>query len=264
MKITLAFILFSLLLTACDSGPNFAELCEKNSDICNEFEEDTWCKRERIAVGFANLNHRQKPDDLQKFDQLIAYENYATCMGHASKIEHIKLKHKKTMRVNNHIKAKKRIKAISTETKNSEHPYLLHYHWSRYLNEAALSKFLAQEGTESLETPFSQYNLATYYAKRDLDKTLQLLFHALELYQENDKVDPEIFKSISTIFTEQKKPKQVYVWLKVLKLHSPEDETVDDNSLRNYIKTYNLKAEGLDNLAIKTLEKIELGTFKAP
>ena len=35
------------------------------------------------------------------------------------------------------------------------------------------------EGSAALETPESQFNLATYYIKRDPDKTLDLLFHAL-------------------------------------------------------------------------------------
>ncbi len=84
-------------LMACDNGPNFAELCQQHSEICEEFQEDTWCKRERTIVGFANLAHKLEANDGNKYQQLIAYEGYEKCMAHAAKIEHIKLKVKKTI-----------------------------------------------------------------------------------------------------------------------------------------------------------------------
>ena len=93
-KIAATLSLFTLI--ACDRGPNFAELCEQHNEICQEFETDTWCKRERISVGLANISEKLKASDDNKFQQLIAYENYKSCMAHASKIEHIKLKDKKT------------------------------------------------------------------------------------------------------------------------------------------------------------------------
>ncbi len=67
----------SMALFGCDNKPNFAELCEAHAEICYEFEEDSWCKRERIQVGFANLAHLSKPEDEQKYEMLISYESYA-------------------------------------------------------------------------------------------------------------------------------------------------------------------------------------------
>ena len=265
-KMKLLMVCFPLffLLSGCDNKPNFAELCESNSEICNEFKEDSWCKRERIMVGFANLEHKLNPAGLHQFNQLIAYEHYEKCMVHASKIEHIKLKHKQTMRVNNAIKAKSRIVEISKATESSEHPHLLYNHWSRYINEEALAKFLGQEGSDALENPQSQYNLATYYTKIDPKKTLSLLYRALELYKTDEKINPEIFQSISTIFVENKSAKQVYIWLKVLRLYSPENKEVTEQSLNNYVNGYKLNKELLDKVAISTLDKIESGTFRSP
>jgi hypothetical protein len=264
MKLITACFTLLFLLSGCDNKPNFAELCESNSEICNEFEQDSWCKRERIKVGFANYEYKLKASGLHQFNQLIAYENYEKCMVHASKIEHIKLKHKKTMRVNNAIKAKNRIVEISNETEKSEHPHLLYYHWSRYINEESLAKFLSQEGSDALENPMSQFNLATYYTKIDPKKTLSLLYRALELYKVDEEINPEIFQSISTIFVENKSAKQVYIWLRVLRLYSPENEEVTEQSLINYLNGYKLNKELLDKVAVSTLNKIEAGTFKSP
>jgi hypothetical protein len=262
-KILGCFLLF-LLLPACDNKPSFAKLCDSNAEICNEFEQDSWCKRERIQVGFANLEQKLAGSDMHQYNQLIGYEHYAKCMDHASKIEHIKLKQKQMIRVNNSIKAKERIAEISKATEKSDHPHLLYYHWSRYFNKKSLTKFMAQEGSEALDNSRSQYNLATYYTKIDPKKTLRLLYRSLVLYQEDDTIYPEIFQSISTIFLEKRQAKQVYIWLRILRLHSPENEQVTEKSLDDYVVGYNLNKKLLDKVAVITLDKIESRTFKSP
>ncbi|WP_286272907.1 DUF2989 domain-containing protein [Thalassotalea hakodatensis] len=254
-----------LYLSACDSGPNFATLCKENPEICEEFTEDSWCKRERIAVGVANVEAKLSPNnDLPKFNQLIAYEGYEKCISHAAKIEHIKLKEKKTRRINNMILARARIEELTQSTKSSEHPRLLYYHWTRELDEQALEKFLALEGTKALETSESQYELATYYIKRDPTKTLQLLFRSLELLEDSTDINDEVFKSLSSIFAKKNKAKQAYIWLKVLSLYDPEDPVLNHNALENYIATHDLDYEFLDQVAEATLNKIESLQFIAP
>ncbi|WP_076417943.1 DUF2989 domain-containing protein [Colwellia sp. UCD-KL20] len=253
-----------VLMSGCNKAPSFADLCDNHPKICNEFKEDSWCKKERIDVGFANLAQQTSPADENKYNQLIGYENYAKCMEHASKIEHIKFKEKQSMRINNVVDAKKRIKEISDTTKDSKHPSLLYYHWTRHLNKNALQSFLALEDTHQLETPKLQFNLATYYAKRDQNKTLDLLYHALELTTVDESINTEIFKSIATIFADKNKYKQVYIWSKILQTHSPEDESIKRVDLKNYAKTFNLKSDFLDDVASKTLSTILDGKFKKP
>lgn len=253
-----------ILVVGCNKPPTFADLCANNPNICNEFKEDSWCKQERISVGFANLEHKSTSGDIQKFNQLIAYENYAQCMGHASKIEHIKFKEKQTMRITNVVKAKQKIAEISEATKTSKHPSLLYFHWSRYLDKNALQEFLNLEKTNQLETPELQLNLATYYAKKDPKKTLDLLYHALELTSMNEPINNEVFKSIATIFADKKKHRQVYIWSKILVTHSPEDKEIKSVNLEQYAKSFNLDKEFLDTVALKTLNTILSGNFKKP
>lgn len=251
-------------LMACDNGLSFADLCEQHPEICQEFHEDTWCKKERITVSFANLDHKITANDSNKFKQLIAYEGYEKCMEHASKIEHIKLKIKQTRRIKNVIKAQDRIKEISYATRHSEHPDLLFYHWSHYLDEQALNKFTSLEGNALLERPNRQVNLASFYAKRDPQKTLKILYHALELYQPDDTLDTEIFKSIASIFADKKEYKQAYIWSKILHIYNPDDTNITDESLENYVLINGLKGEFLDKVAHSTLNKIIDGKFKSP
>jgi Protein of unknown function (DUF2989) len=264
MKIHLLALASVLLLSSCDKGPDLAQLCTENPKICNEFAEDNWCRQERKDVAFARYDLKQTAQDKAKYNLLVAYEHYAKCMNHASKIENIKLKQKKRIRIDNYLSAIEKIKILSEQTKNSEHPELLFYHWSRYLNEEALNKFLALEGTAELETTESQFNLATYYIKRDLEKTLRLLFRALELLKPEADINIEILKTLTTIYTDKGEFKQAYVWLKILSLYAPEDETINANTLDQYAKGNNLDREFLDRVAQATLTKIQMGEFVSP
>ncbi|WP_206485734.1 DUF2989 domain-containing protein [Thalassotalea sp. G2M2-11] len=252
------------LLSACDSAPDYQQLCQDNPEICNELHDDSWCKAERINVGKANLAQKQQPKGIHQFNQLIAYEKYEKCISHAAKIEHIKAKDKKARRIESMMKARARISEIAEQTKGAQHPRLLYYHWSRFLDKQALESFLALEGTKAVETPESQYELATYYAKTDQKKTLQLLFHSLELFDENSTVNNEVFKTLSSIYAEKQEVKQAYIWLKVLQIFDPEDPDISANTLQNYIDGYQLDAEFLNKVAQNTLDKITSSTFVAP
>jgi hypothetical protein len=260
----LVMVLLFCTLIACENKPDFAELCKQNIKICQEFQEDSWCKRERLVVGFANLADKNDANDSNKYQQLIAYESYKKCMLHASKIEHIRVKVKKTIRINNFVKAQAKIKAIALATQNSEHPDLLFFHWSRYLNKQSLNKFIALEGSKLLEKPNQQINLASYYAKHDTNKTLNLLYHALELYPSGSTINTEIFQSLASIFTHKKEYKQAYIWSKILYLYSPKDSNISHETLISYFKSNNLNTEFLDRVAKETLNNILEGEFKMP
>ncbi|GLX80415.1 hypothetical protein tinsulaeT_37550 [Thalassotalea insulae] len=265
MKISYFLLLTALTsLLGCDSAPNYVQLCQQHPQICEEFHEDSWCKKERIEVGMANIAAKTAPQDIHKFHQLIAYENYNKCVTHASNIEHVKLKEKKTRRIENMMKARNRLEEIAEQTRSSEHPRLLYYHWTRFLDKQALAKFLAMEGTQALETPESQYELATYYTKTDQQKTLQLLFHALELFNPESKVNNEIFKTLSSIFAEKQQVKQAYIWLRILQLYDPADKDIKPGTFKNYLDVYQLDGEFLDLVAESTLAKITNKTFVPP
>lgn len=259
-------ILFSLLLlSSCDSSKSLAELCKENPNICQEFGQDSWCKRERINVALARIDLKTINQDPQKYNLLVAYEGYIGCMGLASQIQHIKLKEKTTMRKNNLLKAKANLAELSDQTLDSAHPHLLYYHWSRELNKNSLAQFLKLEGSAALENSLSQFQLATYYAKKNKRKTLRLLFHSLELQQPDEKLIPEVFETLATIFTNKDTPKQAYIWLKIYQIVTTKKNNEQiQQQLTQYQSAYSLDAEFLDDVASNTLAKIENGKFKAP
>ena len=260
--ITLVFSL--LLLSSCDSSKSLVGLCKDNPQICQEFGQDSWCKSERIDVALARIDLKTIKTDPHKYNLLIAYESYVHCMGLASQIQHIKLKEKTTLRKNNLLKAQAKLAELSDETLDSTHPHLLYYHWTRELNKKALAQFLTLEGSSALENSISQFQLATYYVKKDKNKTLQLLFRSLELHQPNTKLIPEVFETLATIFTNRDKPKQAYIWLKIYHLVTTKHDEQVKKQLKQVQSAYSLDADFLDDVASNTLANIESGKFKTP
>jgi len=264
MKKKLLTISILLLTSACDSGPKLADICQSDKELCQIFTEDSWCKKERRLVILNSALVKKNQDDLQKFNLLMAVEDYGKCVRYAKKIEHIKLKSKKSNRVENYLKSQQLLKTLSDETKNSKHPSLLFYHWSRYSDKNALNTLLSMEGSAVLETPEAQFNLATNYIKSDEAKTLSLLFHALELYQVDEIINVEIFSSLVTIFQSSNRAKQAYIWLKVWQLYMPNSESVSQETLTNFAQLNHLKSDFLNKVAERTLANIESATFIAP
>jgi|TARA_B110000908_G_C10153826_1_gene402670 hypothetical protein len=264
MKNNLLTICLLLLITSCDSGPSLTKICQLDKELCQVFTEDSWCKLERKNVIIGSSLAKKTQEDIQKFNLLLNLEDYSKCLNHAKKIEHIKLKSKKSLRIENFLKSKQLIKEVSEDTKNSTHPSLLFYHWSRYTNKEALNSLLLMEGSAALDTPEAQFNLASYYVKRDKYKTLSLLFHALELYKKDEVINVEIFSSLVTIFQNSERAKQAYIWLKVLHLYQPNNENTTEETLIDFAKVNHLKSKFLDKVAYQTLDNIKSGTFKTP
>lgn len=258
-----ACFITTLFLLSCDRAPSISEICETNTEICNTLKEDNWCKAERNKSISTFVNLSNKPKEENDYYLLLSYEAYEKCMKKASLIEHKKLKEKQNNRINNTLNVQQLISELSQATINSKHPLLLYYHWSRNLNKTALAQLLSIEGTKKLETAESQYNMATYYIKRDIDKTFNFLFHALELQQPNEVIDVNIFKSLTTLFLDQNNQKQAYIWLKILELYAPK-EGVGKQVLEGYVTSYKLDKVFLDKVAVQTLDKITQGKFIKP
>ena len=78
------------------------------------------------------------------------FESYNQCITLAAKIEHIKLKSKTTSRIEGQLTSIKEMTRLYQDTKNTNHPGLLYYHWSRNNEQSALTRLLAMENDESV------------------------------------------------------------------------------------------------------------------
>ena len=252
-----------LLLAGC--GPEqqtVAQICKDNPAICNDLNEDSHCNVQRADVIFDRHAEGKLPSDKNKYKLLISFEKYSKCIELASGIEHIKLKEKTTSRVNGFLTSLREIKRLTEETVSSDDPNLLQFHWSRHQSQPHLDRFLLAEQNKQLETPELQVALASYYMKRDIKKTIDILHHALSLYPADAEVDPEIYTALTTIYYKQRNYQQSLLW--ALIAEEAGIERIEFSRIKTELKELKIDADPIEALADDTLDSIKLGQFKVP
>ncbi|MER2494006.1 DUF2989 domain-containing protein [Catenovulum sediminis] len=252
----------SIAVSACDSGLSLNEVCQSTPQICEDLNTDAWCKQERKDVILGRYAEMQNPTDDVRYKLIMDFEAYSTCVEKASFIEHIKLKDKQTGRVRGFVTSVKELERLSNQTKDSNHPHLLYWHWSRNGDEQAMSRFLALRDSGILQTPELQFKLATYYVKFNRDLTIDTLYHALTLYDGEKPVNPEILKTLSTLYLKDEKYKHAYVWGKLAKEFGVTD--IDLAPLRAVLKNQSISIAQLNDIADDYGSAIENGEFTPP
>ena len=248
--------------TGCESELTLRQICDEKAELCNDLGSDGHCKNERLDVIFHRYHEAKLPSDKNRHALLLKWEKYSACIELASQIEHIKLKEKKTLRVDGYIVSVNEIKRLSDATVTSDYAPLLYYHWTRNGSNKHLEKFLALEGSKQINTPELVFGLATYYIKRDLPKTVELLYKTLSMYKEGDAVNPEIYSSLSSIYYKLEKTSNAYLWAKVAQLSGQENVNLEE--LRLEINNQGKTTNGLDKQAQATLDSILDGDFVIP
>lgn len=262
MKIKYALIFAPLFLIGCERQITVREVCDVNESFCSDLNTDGHCNAIRSEVIVKRHLEKKDPSDENKYNLLLDFEEYSSCIHLASQIEHIKLKEKKNSRIKGYMTSLREIKRLIAETKDTSHPGILYYQWSQTNDEAALNKFLSLENTESMKNTQMQFLLATYYIKFDLEKTVNLLYRALELNPEHGTPNNEIYKTLVNIFYKQKKYKHAYIWALIAKESCIEN--IEITPLEHMLETQGKSLGNLEKLANKTLEQIESGTFFSP
>ena len=250
------------VLTGCEKELTLRQICKEKSHLCEDLGTDSHCKKERLEVIFRRYYEAKLPSDKNRHELLMKWEKYSACIELASQIEHIKLKSKKTVRVDGYLVSVDEIKRLSDATVASDYPPLLYYHWTRNGSNRHLEKFLALEGTKQLNTPELVFGLATYYIKRDLPKTIRLLYKTLSLHKKGEAVNPEIYSSLSSIYFKLEKPSNAYLWAKVARLSGQENVNLEE--LKFEISNQGKTTEHLDAQAQQTLDSILDGNFVIP
>lgn len=252
-----------LLLAGCgEEQQTVAQICKDKPAVCNDLNEDSHCNIQRADVIFDRFAEGKLPSDKNKYKLLISFEKYSKCIELASGIEHIKLKEKTTSRVNGFLTSLKEIKRLTEETVSSDDPNLLQYHWSRHQSQSHLDKFLLAEKDKQLETPELQIALASYYMKRDVKKTIDILHHALSLYPAEAVVDPEIYTALTTIYYKQRNYQLSYLW--ALIAEEAGIERIEFARIKTELAESKIDTDAIEPVAETTLDSIKQGRFQVP
>jgi hypothetical protein len=259
----LLLLLTALLLSACSEGElTLRAVCDKEPGLCTDLNDDSHCNFQRRDLIMQRFEEKRLPSDKNKYQLLLDFEKYSKCIELAAGIEHIKLKEKTSTRMVGYLTSLREIKRLSNETVSSDDPHLLYYHWSRNKSDSHLQRFLLAEQNNELETPQLQMALVSYYSKRDREKSIQLLHHALSLYPPNPKVDPEIYASLTSMFYKKKDYASSYHW--ALLAQKSGAFNVELQELKIYLEQAQLDHKKIKETAEHTLAQLQLGHFTPP
>ncbi len=262
MRLHLPAIGLLALLSGCDDAPTIREICQEQPQFCADLNQDSHCRVERSVVIFDRVNEAKDPSDDNKFKLITSLEDYRDCVEVIKDIEHIKLKEKKSSRVEGYMNAQKELTRLYRETQDSDHPGLLYYRWSRKNDIQALEQFLALADSEQMQTEQMQFFLATYFVKENTEKTIDHLYKSLEYHQADTPINLEVLTTLSNIFYQQEKYKYAYVWGKVAMLAGAEN--VEFAPIQFQASSQGLDLAALDALAQTTFEQIDEGQFFSP
>ena len=251
------------VLGACgEKELNITQVCQEKPGLCTDLVEDGHCRIERSETILARYGEQKVPSDANKYRLLLDFEKYSKCMELAKGIEHIKLKEKTTARVNSYMVSLNEIKRLTDETRTSEYPGLLYYHWSRHQSQEHLAKFEKAAQAGELNTPDLKFALARYYIKKDKKLAVQTMLDSLKLYKPGEVVDTDIYTSLTTLYFKQNKLAESYHWALVAQQAGV--ERIEFDLILKSAKDNALDVDKLESLADETVSSLEIGQFKPP
>ncbi|WP_435301180.1 DUF2989 domain-containing protein [Aeromonas dhakensis] len=256
------FIMLSVgLAVAGCNDDRIHNICSNHPELCQDLVDDGWCRYERTDIIRSRFYLKEEGTDRRKYELMRNLERYLKCAERSTNIEYKNAREQKSPRVEGMLAAGDQLAQLDAATRNAKDPYLLLWHWTNNTNELARQQFLALEGQPVLEEPELQLALGGIYAKREPQKAIALMQHALSLYREGDQVNGRILTSLSTLYMGQKEYGQAYLWGKVSESFQNAAE-VSASRFSLYHSLSKQQQEGLDSQAAILVEQLKSGTYR--
>ncbi|HCT2506914.1 TPA: DUF2989 domain-containing protein [Aeromonas dhakensis] len=256
------FIMLSVgLAVAGCNDDRIHNICSNHPELCQDLVDDGWCRYERTDIIRSRFYLKEEGTDRRKYELMRNLERYLKCAERSTNIEYKNAREQKSPRVEGMLAAGDQLAQLDAATRNAKDPYLLLWHWTNNTNELARQQFLALEGQPALEEPELQLALGGIYAKREPQKAITLMQHALSLYREGDQVNGRILTSLSTLYMGQKEYGQAYLWGKVSESFQNAAE-VSASRFSIYHSLSKQQQEGLDSQAAILVEQLKSGTYR--
>jgi hypothetical protein len=316
--VSIASLPFFLL--GCAKEVTLDEACASLDGFCEVISADSNCRRERenmvmtaykIEVADDNSKSLSYVEDLQ-YQQLNYIENYKKCAYLQSLIEYkpaeirfantpklpsgeyseenkkkiseykkskIRLKQSK---IRNYREASNYLTILSRNTKESNHPYLLYWHWSKHQDQRALQKLVLAYEKGKVQEYDLIYYIGESFARIDIAKTKSLLLKSLSKYpsglytakgteitknmelnasfDDDGRLHYRILRGLVQLYFKEEKYNSSYVLARVLKLNN--DRSVDVDMIIEYMQEKDMaNADRLDDIADDVHKDLKNGDF---
>ncbi|WP_427982054.1 DUF2989 domain-containing protein [Agarivorans sp.] len=257
-------LLLPLALAGCDSALNFLgfgnrtvkSICKSNPELCEDLNQDGWCRSERADVIIARFDELNHASDENKYHLIKNYRAYNQCIELAASIEPKYDKSRKTQRVVGMLTSLEELARLEAETRESNNPYLAMYHWTQHRDQDAKERFLALEGTGKLDSPELLWTLAIYYSGNNPQKTIDILQSSFKYFSQEQQIPAKYPEAITSQYMALRNFRQAYIWAQVSALFD-DHSTQDYSSLKHLLQLNEDQLEDLQEEAKVIFKQIK-------
>ena len=259
IKKTLLLLMSPVFLAACDRD-RIPNICEDTPQFCVDLHADSWCKFERTALIRARKQQATVVSDANDYDLLLKASAYHDCLDPLLAIEYTRRKERKTDKVDAVYQAKEAINQLAADTRNSDYPELLLWHWRHEGSQQAKARFIKLADRSEMQSPELQNALAELLLLRDSAAAERALHHALSLYQPGDSLNTDIIANLLTLYIHQQRYQDAWVWTRVLsQLDHPKN--LDPSRMDAYARFSDAEQQQLQSQVEQILRQLKQGHY---
>lgn len=251
-----------LFLVACDRD-RIPNICEDTPQYCVNLHEDSWCKFERTALIRARKENGINQSDANTYDLLNKVQSYHDCLDPLLAIEYKRRKERKTDKVDAVYHAQEALRELAQQTKESDYPQLLLWHWQHEGNAQAKARFIKLADRPEMQDPELQNALAELLMLRDGKRAERALHNALSLYKKGQEINTDIIANLLTLFIRQQRYQEAWIWTQVLsKLDYKEN--IDTRRMDAYAQFNDDERAQMQSQAEDILSQLANGNYLLP
>ena len=264
-------ISFSIvLLSGCDlfTNDSLSSICKKSPNFCEDLHVIGDCRYQRTDVIRALYYDKESPNEANKQKLLIELDEYESCLELTLFIQYKRNKQRKKLRLENYLKAQSLMREHVASAKGTKNPMLAYYLWTHHNDLQARDVFLDAVTNKKVKDPSLILKLAIVYTKDSPQEALNQFYNAMRLSKSLEKITPLNFSMIMTIFYQNKKFEDAYVWALIATEADEEGEYPInlDMILRKGLPSGENLITNVEELQAKAdvyYEQLKAGKFKA-
>lgn len=245
----LLIAILAVFMSGCGDlfEPTIKSICEDYPHFCADLNEDGWCRAEKSDIIRHRYNYQNDDSDRPKYDLLLNYEAYESCIAKASQIEHKKYREREFGRKEAAVTANKALRQLIWQTRHSTDPYVSYYQWSRFGHEDAKERFISAARAGIFTEPKYYVDLASIMVAQDPIAARNALFMALAQYANVDsEIDGSITSQLASLSLKMENYRMAYVWTKVSNHFA---KSIDESQLVALATQFSLPVDILDQLS---------------
>ena len=260
-----------LTISACNPSDqdSLVNICKSHPELCEDLHKSTDCRYKRSTLIRARYYDKIAPTKEHTINLLDELSTYESCLELTLLMQFNQERGRKQQRIDNYFTTKKLMEDKLKETKDTQDPHVAYYLWTRFQDLNAKKIFLKAAKKKGNKDPDLLIKLAAIYAKESPQYSLNLFYKALRVSRSLDDIPNNVFTFILTIFYQNNRFEQAYIWAVIAEKVSDKDllpinfDLILQKGLRNSKKLIH-NEDALQETADTYYAQLTKGTFNSP